>query len=731
MSWRTLPPPARRLLAATIGGALLLAVVAIWHSGSPPSPLSIVMLAAGIALGEAMRTDLAYRVGGTATFGLSDAVLTAGLLLLTGTDLVLGAALGVLAIHVAERLAPVKSLLNTAQFVGGTAVAALIVDGLGFGGGLLDSVLHPSSVAAVALALGAFLLVNTGTVAGMIAFTSGARWTSTWLRLLPTGTILTYGNLALGILAIVVADAHPWALVALAVPVALLWSASRQGVRAKIDRERSAAFVEVEHLLAAASTPDDVGGVLAEAVSRVLGCHGAVWRDGVWSGPLPVMQRQPVHGARGDDPGLAGRPPEGLTSEAAGLPAATLGLAPEQQCLAVGLGADQALVAWSGDLALGTDSAVWVERLGRSGRVHLARADGAVALEQERATLRAVVDGTGDGVLLLAPDGTIRIWNPAMAALSGMSADAATGQHVAAVLGTAPWDVDGVHDVVHAGTDSVWRVSVASIVDAAIADEGRLRVIAVHDVTAERRAARTREDMLAVVSHELRTPLTPIKASAKLLRLRGDRLDEVRRQQLLAAIEERAGHLARLVDDLLLVGQLSAGSGAAPQLADEPVDLADVMDAAAAAAALSWGQHRVRPDLARGVRSRSDSVRLRQIVDNLLDNACKYSPTGSEVCLRLDADEAADEAIIEVRDHGRGIPPADLERVFERFVRVEDPLVMTTSGVGLGLYIVRELARSLGGTVDLRSRMGSGTTVTVRVPLAAADVGPSVSAARC
>src|SRR5680860_356675 len=546
----------------------------------------------------------------------------------------------------------------------------------------------------------------------MIAFTSGAVWTSTWLRMLPTGAILACGNLALGLLAVVVLDARPWVLPALLVPVALLWSASRQNVQAQIDRERTAAFIAVEHRLGAARTPEEAG-----AVRRVLGCHGAVWRGHRWVTPVPARGTAGAGEVRSPQANPQVNPLDELTSTAVTAPAATLGLALEQDCLAVGLG-DGALVAWSGELALDADSAGWLERLGRSGRVHIARAAGTVALDQERATLRAVVDGTGDGVLLLGPDGVIRVWNPAMAALSGIPTELAVGRAVTDILGHGPWQEEGIHDVIRSATDSVWRTSVASIEDVAIASSGRLRVLAVHDVTAERRAAQMRDDMLAVVSHELRTPLTPIKASAQLLRMRGDRLDESKRQQLLALIEERAEHLARLVDDLLLVGQLSATSRIAPpQLSEEPVELAEVVEAAAAALALARPEAQVRVQVADGVRARTDVLRLRQILDNLLDNACKFSPAGSVVEVNLHADAVASEAVFEIVDHGRGIPPADLERVFERFVRVEDPLVMTTSGAGLGLYIVRELAHALGGRVELRSQVGQGTTVSVLLPL--------------
>ncbi len=127
--------------------------------------------------------------------------------------------------------------------------------------------------------------------------------------------------------------------------------------------------------------------------------------------------------------------------------------------------------------------------------------------------------------------------------------------------------------------------------------------------------------------------------------------------------------------------------------------------------------HQLSVEVRPGCAARTDPMRLRQIVDNLLDNACKFSDPGSAVeALVAPHPEDEDQVAITVADRGRGIPPADLDRVFEQFARVEDPLTMTTSGAGLGLYIVRELTEALGGTLSLQSQVGVGTQIAVRVP---------------
>jgi PAS domain S-box-containing protein len=546
-----------------------------------------------------------------------------------------------------------------------------------------------------------FIAVNTVTVSLFIASASGRTWAEVFLRLAPTAALMATASAFMGLLALILIEAHAWALPVLAVPVAVLYWGGRLDVKAREDRERSATFVIVEQRLRDAGDPGEVCRRLVEGTQELLGCEAAVWRHGRWVTPVPNGSGNcPV------DADLA------VTLLARG-PA--LGPAVEGMCAAIGLG-DGVLVVWPGELGISASSEEWVEHLGRSGRVHLDRAAAHSALEQERATLRAVVDGTADGILVVDGDGIVRLWNPGMVRLSGVESSGALDRPVTDVLGAGPWTGEGVHDLVRQG-ERVWRVSLATVYDERLLggeNGAELRVGVVHDVSAERRASRMKDDMLAVVSHELRTPLTPIKASAQLLHRRWDRLPEGQRIELLAQIEGRADHLARLVEDLLLVGQLSGSNSARPPIRPVPVDLPALVGECTEALAASHPLHPIEVDAPRELRLTTDPVRIRQILDNLIGNACKFSPAGTPVEVAVYRE--TEQVVLVVRDHGRGIPAGDLQRVFERFERVEDPLVMTTSGAGLGLYIVRALATALGGGVSLKSTLGAGTTVTVSIP---------------
>lgn len=693
-----LPPAALALFAGVLAGAAALVSVAVGLDASPMSWRRVGLLVAGILAAEALRIDLPYRRGGTARFSLSDAAVTAGLLVFPATDVVVAAALGICAWQVFERVPPVKLLYNTAQYVAATAAAAIIVELVAPRPGPLAAPV----VAAAAAGTAVFLLVNALTVSGIIATTGGAPFAPTARRMASTGALLAAGTACLGLLVVVVADAHPWALVALAVPVLLLHSATRQFVRNQVDRERTDAYVEVERRLSAAADPAAVTSALVEGVGAILGGHAAVWRHGRWVTPVPEGSGPcPV------DPS----PAQVVHSRSRGL-----GVAVDGPCDAVGLG-DGVLVVWEGELPLAEDADRWLERLGRSAQGHLARATAAAALAAEQATLRAVVDGTADGICVVGTDGVVRLLNPAMAALADVDAAEAIGRPVAEVLGDGPWlHLDDtqlrVSDVVRPGTQRVWRVSVAAVRDPI--EEGELHVIAVHDVSRERRVARMKDDMLAVVSHELRTPLTPIKASAQLLRRRWERLSGEQRTALLEQVEQRADHLARLVEDILVVAQLSDSSAGGVVVRPVPTDLVRHLRETVEQAAVTFPEHEVTLDAPPELRVVTDPLRLRQVVDNLLENGCKYSPAGSPV--RVTVRLEGDEVVLAVSDRGRGIAPEDRERVFERFERVEDPLVMETSGTGLGLYIVRATVTALGGTVALDSVLGEGTTVTVRLP---------------
>ncbi|WP_437541730.1 ATP-binding protein [Sorangium sp. So ce367] len=237
-------------------------------------------------------------------------------------------------------------------------------------------------------------------------------------------------------------------------------------------------------------------------------------------------------------------------------------------------------------------------------------------------------------------------------------------------------------------------------------------------VEALRLADQRKDEFLAMLAHELRNPLAAISLSLTLL---GDLTGEAPRSERYREIARRqVGNLVRLVDDLLDVSRITRGT---VELRLEDVDLAAAVRNAAAAvrAAVEARRHALSVEVGPGdFGMRADATRLEQVVTNLLTNAAKYTPPEGAISVRLtrEAAGAAPEAVLRVRDTGRGIPAVMLERVFELFTQVEQTIDRGTGGLGLGLTLVRRLVEMHGGSVVAESAgPGQGSEFVVRLPL--------------
>jgi two-component system sensor histidine kinase SenX3 len=236
-------------------------------------------------------------------------------------------------------------------------------------------------------------------------------------------------------------------------------------------------------------------------------------------------------------------------------------------------------------------------------------------------------------------------------------------------------------------------------------------VVIVDDVSELRRLEAVRRDFVANVSHELRTPVGAMGVLAETLA--DERDPEVMRRlaERITAEAERAG---RLIDDLLDLSRIEAGG-----LHRERVDLAAVVGAAVdrvAPLAAQAGVEVVRRGGPAGLMVDGDENQLCSAVANLVENAVKYSEPGSSV--EVETAPTPGWVDVTVRDTGLGIPSKDLERIFERFYRVDRARSRETGGTGLGLSIVRHVATNHGGEVLVESQEGLGSTFTFRVPSA-------------
>jgi len=227
------------------------------------------------------------------------------------------------------------------------------------------------------------------------------------------------------------------------------------------------------------------------------------------------------------------------------------------------------------------------------------------------------------------------------------------------------------------------------------------------------RLSQARSDFLAAVSHELRTPLTAVVGYAELLLSRWDRTDDGKRRAQVARIVTAATRQQRMVEDLLLLNQVENN---ALNLARELLEVGPLVQRAVdRMEAVYPGQHiSIHGPTLRVV---GDRDRLPQVVANLLDNAAKSSPKGGTIAVTWEDDR--DSAILRVRDQGPGIPEEWHEYIFTRFGRVPGSRNRAGRvGTGLGLYLSRQLARLMGGDLDLESSGPEGSVFRLRIPLA-------------
>jgi two-component system phosphate regulon sensor histidine kinase PhoR len=237
-------------------------------------------------------------------------------------------------------------------------------------------------------------------------------------------------------------------------------------------------------------------------------------------------------------------------------------------------------------------------------------------------------------------------------------------------------------------------------------------VLVLHDITDLRRADRVRRDFVANVSHELRTPLTAIRGYVEALL--DAPADPAQTQRFLEIIARHSTRMERLVKDLLRLTRLDAGQ--------EPIERAtckvwDVFDGVVneLEPLIESREQRIEIAIAEEAEAiEGDAAKLHDMLRNLVENAANYAP--ERTTIYLSAAREGDRVLLSVADEGPGIPDHDLQRIFERFYRVDKARSRETGGTGLGLSIVKHLAGLHGGDVRAANRHGGGAVFSVRLP---------------
>ncbi|MGQ0601282.1 MAG: GAF domain-containing protein [Anaerolineales bacterium] len=354
---------------------------------------------------------------------------------------------------------------------------------------------------------------------------------------------------------------------------------------------------------------------------------------------------------------------------------------------------------------------------------------------------RAILDGIADGVLVTDADGKIILFNPACERILSLERGQVLGRPVREFLGiygsaggawleaVTRWSNNPqsykLGEVFSQRIDiEASRIVSVLLTPVLTGDEYLGAVSLIRDITREVEIDRLKSDFVTNVSHELRTPITPIKASVDLLLMGASGPTTPMQQNLLNMIKANADRLTHLVNDLLDTARVESGELAVVKL---PIGLGDVVDdvfASLRGLMTQTGKSMtLRADLPDDLPlALGDPLRVTQVLSNLAENAFNYSNEDGVITISARVDEAGQAMVVEVTDTGLGIAPADRGRLFDRFFRGENALVMATSGTGLGLPIARQLIEMQGGKLWLKETdVGRGSTFAFTLPLAATE----------
>lgn len=343
---------------------------------------------------------------------------------------------------------------------------------------------------------------------------------------------------------------------------------------------------------------------------------------------------------------------------------------------------------------------------------------------REDAQMRAILSGMGEGVVAVGEDDTVVFCNAAAREFLDLHDEEPTGAKFFELVRNADFSdlLDRARGTNAAATcETTVVLGEGTQVFRALANpfetnSARGVVLVLQDLTDLRRLEEIRRDFVANVSHELKTPLTSIKGYIETL-LDGAIDDKENNVRFLKKVKDNVDRLSFLVTDLLSLARTESQEERLELL---PIDLQAVAKQAVVSHERNMSRKNLRFSVegeSRPVVVRGDRESIREVVDNLLSNANHYTPSGGEVRMVLSVEGAM--GCITVEDTGIGIPREDLDRIFERFYRVDKARSRELGGTGLGLAIVKHLVVAMRGQVTVESTLGSGTRFKVRLPLAA------------
>jgi signal transduction histidine kinase len=358
---------------------------------------------------------------------------------------------------------------------------------------------------------------------------------------------------------------------------------------------------------------------------------------------------------------------------------------------------------------------------------------------QERQRLAAILDHSADGVMILDGDLRVERWNRALSRITGWQSEQAQGHEHDVVIRWKQRSIGiGLAEAIAQGwpnhpptdgdetpPDTLYvegdlerldgsTISVGITYAPLRRTTGELQnIIAnVRDITHFRQAEQLKSTFISIISHELKTPVALIKGYADTLSREDADWDRATILNGLTVIEEEADRLAELIENLLAASKLQAEG---MELTVDDVSLPRIAAQSIERFQTQTERHTLRAEFPPDFPIvTGDSTRLRQVLDNLLSNAIKYSPNGGEIVIRGNYDDRW--VRVSVSDQGRGLPPDELERVFERFYRIGSGLTNSIQGTGLGLYLAHAVIQAHGGKIWASNNPTGGATFSFTLP---------------
>ncbi len=337
-------------------------------------------------------------------------------------------------------------------------------------------------------------------------------------------------------------------------------------------------------------------------------------------------------------------------------------------------------------------------------------------ISAEKTRLDTILKGMGEGVIVTDENGVITLSNPAFHHLFAVQVQE-QGTSLFEIT-RQPGMFDTLRKVLHTREDVVEEITLGGQEDKNIlvhwvplVEEGTLlgAVAVFHDISDLKALERIRKDFVANVSHELRTPVSVIKGYAETMLSEGSSLTPDKTTHFAAIIHNHAERLADLISDLLTLSRIE--SGALP-MEPLPTSIESAVNRAVRLLDQKWSDKDVRvvsdDTLGTAPMVLADQQRLEQVLVNLLENAIKFTPAGGAITIA--ATDIGTHVRISVNDTGCGIPGKDLQRIFERFYRVDTARSRELGGTGLGLAIVKHIVQAHGGSVAVESTPGKGST---------------------